>query len=200
VTSTTRDRLLDAGLACFATKGVDGTPIVELEERAGLASGSGGFYRYFRTKDDLLEAVVRREIERVEATSGDPTRPQPDASEVAGSRRWLVERVSTAFDLMDSLEPLVAILARERDRIPGLAALIAGRLVADGAHRGQRTIATALGTAVDAGGSDAPGAVLLSAVVGFHLSAQYFGGSPTGIGREEFVDALVDLVLGPDAP
>ena len=84
--------------------------------------------------------------------------------------------------------------------MPGRAALIAGRLVADGAHREQRTIATALGSAVDAGGSDAPGAVLLSAVVGFHLSAQYFGGSPTGIGREEFVDALVDLVLGPDAP
>ena len=44
------------------------SPVKELN--AGLvrlAAGSGGFYRYFRTKDEALAAVVRREIDQLEA-------------------------------------------------------------------------------------------------------------------------------------
>ncbi len=65
MSTTTRDRILDAALRAFATRGVDGTPITDLEEAAGLAPGSGGFYRYFKTKDEVLAEVVHREIDRV---------------------------------------------------------------------------------------------------------------------------------------
>lgn len=42
----------------FAESGVAGTPITKIEEAAGLAPGSGAFYRHFRSKDELFEAAV----------------------------------------------------------------------------------------------------------------------------------------------
>jgi hypothetical protein len=38
------------------------------------------------------------------------------------------------------------------------------------------------------------GAVVLSALVGYHLTTEYFGGAPAGVDRERFVTALVDHV------
>lgn len=54
---TTR-RIIAAGLRLFAEAGIAGTPIVKIEEAAGLARGSGAFYRHFKSKDELLEASI----------------------------------------------------------------------------------------------------------------------------------------------
>src|SRR5436190_14868024 len=47
-----------AGLRLFAADGVAATPIVKIEEAAGLAPGSGAFYKHFRSKSELLDAAV----------------------------------------------------------------------------------------------------------------------------------------------
>lgn len=198
--STTRDRLLAAGLRSFAGKGVDGTAIVDLEEAAGLAAGSGGFYRYFRTKDELLDAAVRGEIERVIAERNE----RGPADRATDPRAALADEFTSALDTLDSLSSLVAILARERARLPGLAREIAGRLLSDGVDHDSRIIAEArggesIGDSQDSSGRRAAiGSVVLSALVGYYLSTQYFGGAPGGVDREGFIAALVDLVLPDD--
>jgi AcrR family transcriptional regulator len=56
----TRRRLLEAGRALIARKGVEGLRIAEITERADVALGS--FYNHFQSKEELVEAVVEETI------------------------------------------------------------------------------------------------------------------------------------------
>lgn len=58
----TRERLLKATGAVVKGKGFSATGIDELMAAAGLTSGA--FYAHFRTKGDLLEAIVEQELQR----------------------------------------------------------------------------------------------------------------------------------------
>lgn len=174
----TRERLLDAALRSFATVGVEGTVITDLEEAAGLAPGSGGFYRYFRTKDEALDAVVRREILRVREQR---VEPPPDS----GVAHEIATDLAASLEMLSHLGPLIAILARERSRIPALAGEIAHELIDSGIASNHGLDSAALG------------AVVLSALVGYHLASDYFGTPPGGIGRDEFVETLAGLVARP---
>lgn len=48
--------LIDAGLTLFLARGIEAVTIDEVAREAGMAKGN--FYRYFRDKSDLVEAVV----------------------------------------------------------------------------------------------------------------------------------------------
>lgn len=48
--------LIDAGLTLFLARGVEAVTIDEVAREAGMAKGN--FYRYFRDKPDLVEAVI----------------------------------------------------------------------------------------------------------------------------------------------
>jgi AcrR family transcriptional regulator len=52
----TRDRILDAALDLFSEHGFDGTTLQQIADRVGLTKAA--LYHHFRSKDDLLEALV----------------------------------------------------------------------------------------------------------------------------------------------
>lgn len=52
-----RNRILDAALDLFEEQGFDATAVPEVAKRAGVATGS--IYRYFESKDDLVNALYR---------------------------------------------------------------------------------------------------------------------------------------------
>lgn len=54
------DAILDSVKATFAAKGFDGASMQDLAQGAGMSAGN--FYRYFRSKSALIEAMVEREI------------------------------------------------------------------------------------------------------------------------------------------
>lgn len=56
--TSTRERILEAAVELFASRGVKGTTIAAIEESAGLSPGAGGLFRHFRTKQALLEAAL----------------------------------------------------------------------------------------------------------------------------------------------
>lgn len=58
-----RERLLEAGLALFGEKGYEATSIDEIAVRAGTATGS--FYQHFRSKRQLLLALMDELLERL---------------------------------------------------------------------------------------------------------------------------------------
>ena len=60
--------MVHAATELFSERGYAGTSIGKIEERAGLAPRAGGFYRHFRSKDELLEAVLDAEIDTPENT------------------------------------------------------------------------------------------------------------------------------------
>jgi len=65
----TRQLLLDAALKIYATKGAGELALNELAQEAGVSNGT--VYNYFRTRDDVLEAVS---MEQAEALSHEVAR------------------------------------------------------------------------------------------------------------------------------
>jgi AcrR family transcriptional regulator len=185
---TTRDRLLDAALEAFASRGVEGTPITDLEHAAGLAAGSGGFYRYFKTKDELLEAVVRREVERARAQRTDPPRRLE-----GGGREAVEEAVRSMLGVLRSQGTLIRVLARHSGRVRLLAPLVEEGLLDAGIRHDASVLASVVA-------SDDPDrlrvlvGVVVVALVGHVLTADYFGHPAADMGDEELVAALADLL------
>jgi AcrR family transcriptional regulator len=62
----TRERVLDAALSVFAERGVIGSSVEDICERAGFTRGA--FYSNFEDKAELVDALVEREHARVIAS------------------------------------------------------------------------------------------------------------------------------------
>lgn len=126
----TRAALLQAARRLFGEHGFDGTTVAEIAEDADIAIGS--FYNYFRTKEDLLAALLHeslaeqlRQIEARRANITDPAeaisvahrhlvrlaREQPEWA-------WLLVRMDVPYRVTDD------VLARPamRDLRAGIAA------------------------------------------------------------------------------
>jgi len=54
-----REAIMDAALELFVERGFFGTAVPEIAERAGV--GAGTIYRYFESKDALVNAIYRQE-------------------------------------------------------------------------------------------------------------------------------------------
>jgi AcrR family transcriptional regulator len=54
-----RQEILDAALACFARDGFHDTTIQDISRQAGLSHGA--IYRYFASKEEMIEAAARRD-------------------------------------------------------------------------------------------------------------------------------------------
>jgi len=55
-----RDRILDAATRCFAARGFHEATIQDVCDGAGLSKG--GLYTYFRSKDEILAALIERSL------------------------------------------------------------------------------------------------------------------------------------------
>ncbi|MAP93985.1 MAG: hypothetical protein CMK07_03445 [Ponticaulis sp.] len=56
-----RNQVLDAASECFVEKGFHRAGMAEIADRAQMSSGH--IYHYFKNKDDIIEAIVDREIQ-----------------------------------------------------------------------------------------------------------------------------------------
>lgn len=78
----------------MAERGVDAVGLSEITEAADL--GTGTFYNYFQSRDDIVEAVAEEAIESLGARLDRFTADMPDAAEVfAFSLRHLVRQAVT---------------------------------------------------------------------------------------------------------
>ncbi|NOY05820.1 MAG: TetR/AcrR family transcriptional regulator [Chlorobi bacterium] len=73
----TREKILDRSLVLFANKGFHGTSIQMIAEAAGISKGL--IYSHFKSKDDLLEAIIRQGFEIMERETAGSADPDPAA-------------------------------------------------------------------------------------------------------------------------
>jgi AcrR family transcriptional regulator len=96
-----RERVLEAAKAVFSAGGADAS-LEAVAKRAGV--GIGTLYRHFPTREELFEAVYRREVEQL----GDLAEQlKGEAEPVEALRRWLrsnVEFVATKKGMLAALQ------------------------------------------------------------------------------------------------
>ena len=61
----TREQLLDAATALFAEQGISSTTVAQIAARVGVTSAM--IHYYFKTRDQLLDAIIEERIVRINA-------------------------------------------------------------------------------------------------------------------------------------
>jgi AcrR family transcriptional regulator len=188
----TSRRLIDEGLRLFVANGAAATPITEIERAAGLAPGSGAFYKHFRSKADLLAAA----IEDVAATSatGAEIFGLLEGWTVADQARVIARGTWSVFgahrDLILVLTKDVAHrpdnYSTEPDGWPGDGPAFATSWLTRQIENGSIVVADPRATAL----------VLLDALTAYWTQRETEGSEPYGVDDDRFVDAWVELVLG----
>src|SRR3981189_1918089 len=64
VEAPTRERLVPEAMRLFGDQGYQATSVSQIEAAAGLAPGSGALYHHFKSKEELLNAGIDRQLDR----------------------------------------------------------------------------------------------------------------------------------------
>ena len=132
-----RERLVEVAAAEFAARGAEAS-LEEIARRAGV--GIGTLYRHFPTREHLVEAVYRREVEALSAAADElARRHKPDVALAEWMQRF-VDYIAAKRGMAESLRVL---LTRKSDLFADTAGVV-GRAVerlvaaavADGSIRG----------------------------------------------------------------
>ncbi|WP_313888340.1 TetR/AcrR family transcriptional regulator [Lentzea alba] len=190
----TRARILDAAWDLFLRQGFAGTTVTQIEAAAGLSAGSGSFYRHFRSKEELLQAVVDREVDRINAER----QINPGPEEIGGDVRIaLALEFERRLNNLRRLHPLMKLVARERDHLGASVDHLGELLVTRNVDiRSQRLAGWMAAGAIPTRDAEALAAVVTFALTGYHLSVGFFGHPPAGVSDESLITTLVDLVTG----
>ena len=129
-----RERLMETAKAAFAEVGVD-VSLDEIARRAGV--GIGTLYRHFPTRDAIVEAVYRREVEQLAAAA---TRLLDSHSPGDALHEWMrlfVDYVVTKKVMASALGAIVgngasALYAYSGAQITGAMSLLVERAGASG--------------------------------------------------------------------
>ncbi|MFI6938972.1 TetR/AcrR family transcriptional regulator [Streptomyces sp. NPDC050418] len=196
----TRERLLIAGLRLFAERGYDRVSVGDVEKAVGLVPRRGALYRHFASKEALLTAAVRRDMEAYERAGVAFETPRGGLLDqaVALGRRTLRE--------LDIQRDIVRVLERDGHRLPE----VREEFRTNVADRGYAIVAVIVrswleqvrGTAATHASKEAPGfdadatAVLLAgALVNVRRAEWTFGRPPGGVGDEALVRSWASLCV-----
>jgi AcrR family transcriptional regulator len=183
---------MDVALHLFAEKGVAATPVTAIEKAAGLSPGSGSFYRHFKDKTELLSAVVDREMVRVKK---DPDAQVSHAPADLPPAEALAIQLRADLDFLRELLPMMAILMWERGRAPNLAQRVQETMVERGVDLGIADLLFKAPIAVVKEDPAGAATVMMSAVVGYFLTVEYFGRPPADVTPEQFTQTLARLLI-----
>jgi AcrR family transcriptional regulator len=167
-----RDGLLEAAKAAFAEVG----PEARLDEIARRARvGIGTLYRHFPTRDAIVEAVYRREVQQLADAATRLADSLPPAEALRAWMRVFIDYIAAKKVIAPALKSLVAadsaLYADSSARINGAIALLVERARASGDVR-----------------PDADSADLLRALIGF----AYVNSAPDW---EASARRLIDLLI-----
>jgi AcrR family transcriptional regulator len=132
-----RERLLEAAKAVFSAGGPEAS-LEAVAKRAGV--GIGTLYRHFPTREDLYEAVYRREVEHLTELAEQLKTAADPAEALHRWLRWNVEFVATKKGMAAALA-LAAhrpseLIAFSFDRLSKAVGALLDRAVAAGQIRG----------------------------------------------------------------
>lgn len=169
-------RITAAALRCFARNGFAGTSLADIEAEAGFSVGAGSTYRYFPSKQAMLEAAVAQALDRADALS----EATPESLEEAGRM---------ALASMDDIRDLTRIVLRDLDHFPDLLMPVVDRLL-DGPVRAVGAQMEAAAPGID---GEAMATLLVGALVNVKVIETLGGQRPGAIDEGRLVAAWAHL-------
>jgi AcrR family transcriptional regulator len=131
-----RERLVDAAKAAFAELGAE-VSLEEIARRAGV--GIGTLYRHFPTRDAIVEAVYRREVEQLAGAATRLLADMPPGTALLAWMRLFVDYIATKKVIGPALGAIggsaAELYATSGARITGAMRLLVERAVAAGEIR-----------------------------------------------------------------
>jgi AcrR family transcriptional regulator len=184
----TRERIVTEGMRLFAEQGFRGTTVGQIEEAAGLVPRSGGLYKHFRSKEEVLEAGIDRLVSGIELMEptiemlplGDPR------AELMLVGRWGLGELASEM-------PLMKVVQKEGDRFPELAAKVNARIIARGHGQGVAIVRRLFGELLEEREIAAVASVALGSLVGYRIEEAMFG--PRPVSEDDFLEAWVDVLM-----
>jgi AcrR family transcriptional regulator len=128
-----RDLLLAAAAEAFAARGAE-VPLEDIARAAGV--GIGTLYRHFPTRETLVEAVYRREIDVLCEQADELLESLPPDQALGEWMQLFVRHVATKKGMLSVLKPMMSANATFADQTRGRAAGAAKKLLEAGAAAG----------------------------------------------------------------
>ncbi len=128
-----RDLLLAAAAEAFAARGAE-VPLEDIARAAGV--GIGTLYRHFPTRETLVEAVYRREIDVLCERADELLESLPPDQALGEWMQLFVHHVATKKGMLSVLKPMMSTNATFADQTRGRAAGAATKLLEAGAAAG----------------------------------------------------------------
>jgi AcrR family transcriptional regulator len=112
-------RLLSAAMAAFTEHGADDTSLEEIARRAGV--GIGTLYRHFPTRQALLEAVYRDQVEALRARADELMGADAPGEALAA---WLQALMTFSSTKQSLTSALLATIGRDSDLVSACSKVI----------------------------------------------------------------------------
>lgn len=194
VESSTRDRLLDAGMRLFATQGFKATTVGAVEAAAGLQPRRGALYKHFASKEALLEAAVARHLDSVEIGAAQLNQLTiPVTGDDLDMLRGLIVELGRWFlSELDRQEAMTRVLEQDGDRLDDVRRLAHERIVDAGYNAAAGLARDALGPEVDA---EALAVVLMGSLIALRRTTWTFGAPPMAMDDDRVLATWADVCL-----
>ena len=184
----TRERIVTEAMRLFAERGFRGTTVGDIEEAAGLAPRAGGLYKHFRSKEEVLEAGIERQVSGIVLIE-----PALDALPLGDPRAELMMIGRWTLDELGSEMPLMKVVQKDGDRFPELVAKVRDRIIARGHRQGVAVVGRLFGHVLDDRQVAALASVALGSLVGYRIEETMFG--PRPVSEDDYLAAWVDLLV-----
>ena len=196
--SSTRERLLEAAIGLFASKGYAATSVADIQLACGLAAGSGAMYKHFSSKQELLNEAARRYLETISQV-----RERLDIESPNNAAGALRQSALAIWNGINGNAQVLRVMFREPEAFPEVADELWSRILADVYQR----IASELRAVVEDGklqvaDPDATAAALVASLAYYPVVRLLIGHTPGGIEEDRYREAWVQQalsVLGQDA-
>ncbi len=193
---STRERIIDEALRLFAERGYSATSVAEIEAASGLSPGAGGLYRHFRSKYEVLAAVVNEHAARTRVQITETLTEMNAADPSIPVEERLAHLCGAGLAKVREESELTRVFFRDLSQFPELVAVVREGLLQPVFD----AITTWFRDRPEYAGADldwpAIGAVLGGAVVHYRLFEETVGEPPGRAERDRFVASWVRLALG----
>lgn len=186
----TRDRLLDAALDLFASRGYERATVGDIEAAAGFTPRGGTLYKHFASKEAVLEAAVDRQVSQVTGA-----RAIIDLLPLGDLRAETVLVFRYLFAEIARYEAITALIEKESASVPALAQRFWDEIAEPGYQLGAQLLDRQLNKDGPGGwDTEALAVLLIGATVNFRRAQWTFGQLALDVDEERLIQVVARVL------